>query len=243
MLLRVDDLNAGYGEVQVLRKMTITVDDGDRVGLFGPNGHGKTTLLRSVSGLVSPSQGDIVFAGASIRKASPREIVDMGLVHVPQGSTLFPRMTVLENLMLGAYPRRAWVSRKRSLVSVLDLFPRLAERRNQQVRTLSGGERQMVAIGLGLMGDPKLLMLDEPTLGLAPRVREVLEEAVERIAQSGVALLIVDQDVNLLFRVCRRQYLIEQGSVSLELQPGESIDKDRILEMYFGTGGEVSDGQ
>jgi branched-chain amino acid transport system ATP-binding protein len=236
MLLQVDGLNAGYGQVQVLRGMTITVDDGDRVGLFGPNGHGKTTLLRCISGLVTPSQGDIVFDGRSIRKASPRQIVDMGLVHVPQGSTLFPRMTVVENLMLGAYSGRAWASRKRSLASVLDLFPRLAERRQQQVRTLSGGERQMAAIGLGLMGDPKLLILDEPTLGLAPRVREGLEEAVERIAQSGVALLIVDQDVNLLFRVCRRQYLVEQGSVSRELKPGESLDKDRILEMYFGSG-------
>jgi branched-chain amino acid transport system ATP-binding protein len=234
MLLAVDGVEAGYGHVQVLRGLTIGVGEGERVGLFGPNGHGKTTLLRTISGLVRPWRGQIRWNGHAVTGVAPRKIVDEGLVHVPQGSVLFPRMTVIENLMLGAYSQRSWRYRHASAAMVMELFPRLAERRNQLSRTLSGGERQMVAIGMGLMARPRLLMLDEPTLGLAPRVRDALEEGITRIAETGVSLVIVDQDVNLLLRICGRQYLIEQGRVLLEMGPEQTVDRERILEMYFG---------
>jgi branched-chain amino acid transport system ATP-binding protein len=234
-MLQVDAVDGGYGQVQVLRSMSIEVNEGDRVGLFGPNGHGKTTLLRTISGLLKPSRGAIRFQDQVVSGLDPSAIVELGLIHVPQGNTLFPRMTVLENLTLGAYSNRAWGRRKENLGRVFDLFPRLRERGAQRSRTLSGGERQMLAIGVGLMSEPKLLMLDEPSLGLAPRVKDELGAAILRIAEQGVSLLVVDQDLHLLEDVCQRQYLIEKGSVSLEITPERRVAEERVLEMYFGS--------
>lgn len=235
MPLNVDRVTAGYGKVVVLHDISIAVGQGERVGLFGPNGHGKTTLLRAISGLIRASSGSITFDGAAITTLSPREIVDRGLVQSPQGNTLFPRMTVLENLTLGAYAGHAWGQRRESLERVFALFPKLAQRQGQLARTLSGGERQMVSIGMALMGQPSLLMLDEPTLGLAPKIKDELAEAISAIAASGVTMLIVDQDIELLLGVCQRLYYVENGRVSLETREGERIDRQQILEMYFGT--------
>jgi branched-chain amino acid transport system ATP-binding protein len=145
-------------------------------------------------------------------------------------------MSVLENLELGAYSRRNWDQRKQNMADVLDLFPRLAERITQDCRTLSGGERQMLAIGVGLMGNPKLLMLDEPSLGLAPKIKDELAKAIVDIASRGVGLLLVDQDINILQAICNRMYLVERGKVSLEITPETRVTEDRVLEMYFGTG-------
>jgi branched-chain amino acid transport system ATP-binding protein len=234
MLLQVDGVVAGYGQVEVLHGLSIAVGDGERVGLFGPNGHGKTTLLRAISGLLPIQRGSVEFQGAHIAGLSPRGIVGRGLIHVPQGNTLFPRMTVLENLTLGAYVGRAWDRRRESLARVFELFPRLAERRNQYSRTLSGGERQMLSIGVGLMGIPTLLMLDEPSLGLAPKIKDELTAAIGQIATTGVTMLVVDQDLELLLSVCRRMYLIEKGQVSLQTREGATIQQSEILEMYFG---------
>lgn len=235
MPLEVSGIDAGYGNVQVLRGASISVGDGESVGLFGPNGHGKTTLLRSISGLLRPWAGSITFQGRDITGSSPRQIVEMGLIHVPQASTLFPRMTVLENLTLGAYAPRARPHRPRNLERVFALFPRLADRRAQICQTLSGGERQMAALGIGLMGEPAMLMLDEPTLGLAPLMKEVLASAIKEIARSGVTLLIVDQDINLILDVCQREYSLEVGKTSLELHEGERVREEQVLEMYFGS--------
>lgn len=229
----------------MLRGASIAVGDGESVGLFGPNGHGKTTLLRSISGLLRPWAGSIRFQDRDITGWSPRQIVEAGLIHVPQANTMFPRMTVLENLTLGAYSPRARPHRRRNLERVFDLFPRLADRRTQTCQTLSGGERQMAALGVGLMGEPTMLMLDEPTLGLAPLMKEVLARAITEIATSGVTLLMVDQDINLLLEVCQREYLLEGGETSLELQEGERIREEQVLEMYFGSaeasGGTMDD--
>jgi branched-chain amino acid transport system ATP-binding protein len=235
MRLEVDRLVAGYGNVEVLHGISIAVNQGEQVGLFGPNGHGKTTLLRAVSGLIRPRAGTITFGGERLSTLSPGQIVDRGLVHVPQGNTLFPRMTVLENLMLGAYSSRAWPVRRASLANVFALFPKLEQRQQQLCRTLSGGERQMVSIGIGLMGLPSLLMLDEPTLGLAPKIKDELAQAISEIAASGVTMLVVDQDIELLLEVCQRLYFVENGEMSLETQEGAQIDRRQILEMYFGT--------
>jgi branched-chain amino acid transport system ATP-binding protein len=234
MLLRVENISAGYGRIEVLRAMSIEVARGERVGLFGPNGHGKTTLLRTISGLIKPTSGRITFDDGEIASLPPDDIVSRGLIHVPQGSTLFPRMSVLENLMLGAYSGRAWNQRAANLERVYGLFPILRERSGQLARTLSGGQRQMASIGLGLMGMPVLLMLDEPTLGLAPKVKDELARAINEIAESGVTMIVVDQDIELLLGVCDRLYLVEKGQVSLETKRGDTIAEEDVLEMYFG---------
>jgi branched-chain amino acid transport system ATP-binding protein len=233
MPLQVDALTAGYGRVEVLHEITIAVDN-RRVGLFGPNGHGKTTLLRTLSGLIKPRSGRVTFAGADITGLTPPAIVAAGLIHVPQGSTLLPRMTVFEVLTLGAYSKRAWERRHQTIEQVFDIFPRLAERRHQRCSTLSGGERQMAAIGAGLMGCPKLLMLDEPTLGLAPKLRSGLTKAIHAIAETGVGLLVVDQDIDMLLGLCSRLYLIEQGRVALDVEDRDQIRHKDVLQRYFG---------
>jgi branched-chain amino acid transport system ATP-binding protein len=234
MRLEVERLVAGYGKVEVLHGISLAVGQGERVGLFGPNGHGKTTLLRAVSGLIQARAGTITFGADRIQTLSPGLIVERGLIHVPQGNTLFPRMTVLENLMLGAYSARAWAARRENLARVFALFPKLEQRQQQPCRTLSGGERQMVSIGIGLMGAPTLLMLDEPTLGLAPKIKDELAEAISEVAASGVTMLMVDQDIEILLGVCQRLYFVENGQVTLETEEGVQIDRQQILEMYFG---------
>jgi branched-chain amino acid transport system ATP-binding protein len=234
MRLQVESLSAGYGRVEVLHGISIGIDN-QRVGLFGPNGHGKTTLLRALSGLITPTGGKVKYAGADIAGHSPQSIVAAGLIHVPQGSTLLPRMTVLETLTLGAYSKRAWSRRHKTIQQVFELFPRLAERRHQRCNTLSGGERQMAAIGAGLMGCPQLLMLDEPTLGLAPKVRADLARAILAIANTGVGLLVVDQDIDMLLGLCDRLYLIEQGRVALDVAYPSQFRHQDVLKRYFGS--------
>jgi len=234
MMLELHNIFAGYGKVEVLRSLSIHVNSEEKVGLFGPNGHGKTTLLRTISGLIKPKSGDITFQGKSLIRMSPQQIVEHGIIHIPQGNILFPRMTVTENLTLGAYSKRGWDNRAENLQKVFDLFPRLRERRDQLALTLSGGERQMLSIGVGLMGVPSLLLLDEPSLGLAPKVKDELAETIAEIGQSGVTMIIVDQDIELLLNLCTRLYLIEKGRVSLETQDNKSIQQREILDMYFG---------
>jgi branched-chain amino acid transport system ATP-binding protein len=234
MRLQVEELVAGYGRVEVLHGISIAVDE-RRVGLFGPNGHGKTTLLRALSGLIRPSGGKVSFDGKDITGRSPQAIVAAGLIHVPQGSTLLPRMSVLEALTLGAYSKRAWGLRHKTIDQVFSIFPRLAERRHQRCNTLSGGERQMAAIGAGLMGCPQLLMLDEPTLGLAPKLRADLAKAIFAIADTGVGLLVVDQDIDMLLGLCDRLYLIEQGQVALDIADRTQIQHHDVLQRYFGS--------
>jgi branched-chain amino acid transport system ATP-binding protein len=235
MRLQVDGLVSGYGRVEVLHGLSFEVQEGTRVGLFGPNGHGKTTLLRTLSGLVRRRTGTIRLGDADIAGASPQSIVDHGLIHVPQGSTLFARMTVLEALTLGAYSARAWPRRRENLEKVFALFPRLTERRGQRCSTLSGGERQMAAIGAGLMGCPKLLMLDEPTLGLAPKIRSELARSIHAIAETGVSLLVVDQDVDMLLGLCSRLFLIEQGRVAMDVHDRNQMEHKDVLQRYFGS--------
>ncbi len=234
MLFQVENLFSGYGKIEVVRSLSLHVDEGEHVGLFGPNGHGKTTLLRTVSGLIPVQSGKIYFRGEDITDLDPRKIVERGLIHVPQGNQLFPRMTVQENLTLGAYVSRTDSHKTGNLERVFTLFPRLKERRGQRAQTLSGGERQMLSIAVGLMGMPELLLLDEPSVGLAPLIKEELARAIGEIAASGVTMIIVDQDVELLLGICDRLYLIEKGTVSLETADVSQVDQADILEMYFG---------
>lgn len=234
-LLEVNNIQAGYGEIPVLRGLSFYLNDKEKVGLFGPNGHGKTTLLKTISGLIHPWKGEIRLAGKVISGMKPRGVVEQGIIHVPQSNLLFPRMTVMENLILGAYAPAAWSKRRESLESVFDIFPRLAERKGQLSKTLSGGERQMLAIGVGLMGRGRLLMLDEPTLGLAPKIKEELCEAIAKISSTGIPLILVEQDVEFLLMLTDRLYLIEKGSVVFEKTSGEeALDQSQIMQMYFG---------
>ncbi len=231
--LDVADLTAGYGSVTVLRGLSLYVDKGENVGLFGPNGHGKSTLLRTVSGLMHATQGTITFDGVDVSQTRPSEIVASGLVQSQQGNTLFGDMEIAETLELAAFSRRARPEATANLARVYALFPRLAERRKQKAKTLSGGERQMLSIGAALMCAPRLLLLDEPTLGLSPRLKEELAEALKEISQA-VPLVVVEQDVELLLSLSDRLYLIEHGEVQREISKDNAPDHQEIMDMYFG---------
>lgn len=231
---RVTDLSAGYGPITVLRGVSLQIEEGECIGLFGPNGHGKTTLLKTISGLIRPTAGLIVFDGNDITQARPPDIVNAGLVQSPQGNVLFGDMRVQEILELAAFSKRARPKRSANLESVFTLFPRLDERRSQKAKTLSGGERQMLSIGCSLMCAPRLLMLDEPTLGLSPKLKEELAAAIGKIAEGGVPLILVEQDIEFLMALTDRLYLIEHGEVVREIDRANSPDHDEVMKLYFG---------
>jgi len=233
-LLNVDAVTAGYGRVTVLHAMTLEAGRFGNVGLFGPNGHGKSTLLRAISGLLAPKSGQIRFDGEDITGRSARSIVARGLIHVPQGNRLFPDLTIADCMALGAFSPRARPHEAENREKVVKLFPKLAERWRQRVRTLSGGERQMVSIGTALMSHPRLLILDEPTLGLAPKIKDELCAAVLDISRSGVPLIVVEQDIEFLLEISQQLYFVNHGTVTTEIRPGESIEHSEIMAMYFG---------
>ncbi len=233
-LLEIEGVTAGYGRIDVLHDLGLVVGPFGNVGLFGPNGHGKTTLLRTISGLLKPRSGSIRFAGEQIGGRSARSLVDLGLIHVPQGNRLFPDLTVAECLALGAYSRRARSRERDSRDKVIAIFPKLEERWRQKVRTLSGGERQMVSIGTALMGCPSLLLLDEPTLGLSPKLKEDLCAAIRAISRDGVPLVVVEQDVEFLLELSTHLYLINHGEVASEIRPGQAMNHAEIMSIYFG---------
>ena len=238
-ILKLAQVTGGYGKSPVLKGVDLDSESAGRIGLFGPNGHGKTTLLKTISGLIKLWDGSVTFRGTDISRWPPKRIVQEGLIHVPQGSSLFPSMTVLESLQLGAYLPRARNKAKQNLERVYELFPRTAERRNQLCKTLSGGERQMVAVGIGLMGDPTLLVLDEPTLGLAPKVKDELRRAILAIEEEGTPLLIVEQDIEFLMSLTEKMFMIREGTVAMRLNSEDGIDREQIADMYFGSGGGV----
>ncbi len=233
-LLDIADVTAGYGPVTVLRGISIHLDGAESIGLFGPNGHGKTTLLQTISGLVRARTGSVRFDGQDVTAARPADIVAAGLVHSPQGNTLFGDMAVLETLELAAFTPRARRQRGNGLEEVLRLFPRLDERRKQLAKTLSGGERQMLSIGCALMCAPRLLMLDEPTLGLSPLLKEELAGAIGEIIKSGVPTVIVEQDIEFLLALTDRLYMVEHGEVVREIDRSNAPDHAEIMKLYFG---------
>ncbi|MFC3321060.1 ABC transporter ATP-binding protein [Mesorhizobium cantuariense] len=233
-ILSVEGVTAGYGRVTVLHDISLEAGRFGNVGLFGPNGHGKTTLLRAISGLLQPKSGRIRFDGQDIAGHSARAIVGAGLIHVPQGNRLFPDLSIADCMALGAYSPRARPHEAENREKVIKLFPKLAERWRQRVRTLSGGERQMVSIGTALMSHPRLLILDEPTLGLAPKIKDELCASVMDISRGGVPLIVVEQDIEFLLELTQQLYLVNHGAVATEIKPGESLDHGEIMSMYFG---------
>jgi branched-chain amino acid transport system ATP-binding protein len=235
-VLTVDHLAVFYGDVQALWDVSLQVQDGEIVTLIGSNGAGKTTTLRTISGLLRPHQGTITFAGQTLHRARAQHIVEAGLIHIAEGRELFPDMSVLENLELGAFPRRARQQRRQRLAYVMDLFPRLRERQRQLVGTLSGGEQQMVAIGRGLMACPRLLMLDEPSLGLAPLLVAELFTCLRRIHADGVTILLVEQNVYQALALADRAYVLENGRTMRTGTAAELRADDAIRESYLGLG-------
>jgi branched-chain amino acid transport system ATP-binding protein len=234
-MLEVSGIDVYYGVVQALRNVSFEVGDLECIGFFGPNGHGKSTILKTISGLLQPTNGYIKFNGKRIDGLPPNKIVDMGVVHVPEGQHLFPEMTVQENLMLGAYTRRAWKQRNDNLQNVFEIFPELKEKKNDKCSLLSGGQRQMVAVGRGLMACSKLLMLDETTLGLAPILAKKILERINAIKKSNeISIIIIDENLTNVTMVADKLYLIENGTVSLS-GPKEAVLKDKhVKSAYLG---------
>ena len=234
MLLEVDGIEAFYGDVQALWGVSFRVGEGELVALLGANGAGKTTTLRAVTGLLPPRRGRITFAGQPIHREPAHRIASLGIAHVPEGRQLFPLMTVEENLLLGSYLHRARASRRRNLDEVYRRFPRLYERRHQDAGTLSGGEQQMLAIGRALMSEPRLLVLDEPSLGLAPVLVQELFRVIRDIATSGTTVLLVEQNVHQALAIADRAYVLENGRVVMEGTGKALLADRRVQEAYLG---------
>jgi branched-chain amino acid transport system ATP-binding protein len=235
-LLRLDDVRSGYGETEVLHGVSIHVHEGETVVILGPNGHGKTTLLRTISGLLPLRSGEIHFAEARLNGRSPDAIVGQGIIHIPQADLLFPEMTVLENLLMGAYRSQAWAHRKARLNEIYGIFPILEQRQSQLARTLSGGERRMLAIGRGLMGEGSLLMIDEPSLGLAPVIIEELYRRIGEIKTLGRSILLVEESAAHVEDLADRVYLLESGQVIREGRPQDLLADEALLRTYLGVG-------
>jgi branched-chain amino acid transport system ATP-binding protein len=230
--LGVTDLRARYGKALALQGVSLELGGDEIVAVVGPNGAGKSTLLRAISGVL-PCEGEITLDGQPLRGLAPHEIIARGVVHCPERRQLFGDFSVLDNLRLGAYLRRDRAAIEADLERVLTLFPRLRERVRQTARTLSGGEQQMVAIGRSLMSRPRVLLLDEPSLGLAPLVKDTLIESIAQVWRDGVAVLLVEQDISLALELAQRAYILEHGAVVLAGSSAELADNPRIRDIYF----------
>jgi branched-chain amino acid transport system ATP-binding protein len=233
-LLEIEGLEAGYGAQAVLHGLTLSVGEGSFVALVGPNGHGKSTTLRAISGLLRARAGSIRFAGARIDRLRPDQIVASGIIHVPQGDMLFPELTVIENLRLGAYLPKAAAEASARLDEVFALLPKLRERQDQVASTLSGGERRMVGIGRGLMAGGRLLMLDEPSLGLAPIIIDQIYDVVQQLAASGRTILLVEENAMRIAELADRMHLIDNGRITWKGPGQEFLSRPEILSAYLG---------
>lgn len=233
-MLKLNQINTYYGDVQALRNVSLQVQEREVVSIVGSNGAGKSTTLNTISGVLRASSGSIEFMGQRIENLPPHEIVDRGIVQIPENRLLFPYMTVLENLELGAYNEKARKAKEQNLKTVYSLFPVLQERKDQLAGTLSGGEQQMVAIGRGLMALPQLLMLDEPSLGLAPLLVRQVFETVKAINAQGITVLLVEQNVFHSLSTAARGYVLENGSVVLEGSGKDLLSNPQVKEAYLG---------
>jgi len=233
-MLELRGVQAGYGRIQALREVTLQVGEGEIVALIGANGAGKSTTLMTICGLLAVQAGEILFAGRSLCGMKPNAIVSLGIVQVPEGRRIFPQLTVLENLQLGAYLRRDRDGIRRDLDHVMDLFPILARRRQQVGGTLSGGEQQMLAISRALMARPRLLLLDEPSLGLAPLVIRQIFEIIRRINRDGTTVFLVEQNANQALKLAHRGYVLENGRVVMSDTAENLLDNEAVKRAYLG---------
>jgi len=233
-MLELKSVDTGYGTFQALFGASLEVRLGEAVGVIGPNGAGKTTLMRVISGLIRPRAGQVLWNGEDLAGVASHRIVELGIAHVPEHRRLFPRMTVEDNLRMGAFMPTARPKFAQRLEFVYSLFPRMKERRNQFAGTMSGGEQQMCAIGRALMSDPKILLMDEPSAGLAPVIVQQVFELVRRIRENGLTVLIVEQNVQQVLKVVDRAYLLEAGSIRMSGTSAELMASDTIREAYLG---------
>ena len=233
-MLEIRDLDAAYGDIRVLTGVTLSVGPGEIVALLGPNGSGKSTLLNSVAGLLRPRAGAVSFEGEDLARLHAHLIVDRGLALVPEGRRLFGGMTVEDNLELGAFAARARPTRAAGFVRVYALFPDLRDRRRQLVRALSGGQQQMVAVGRALMTNPRLLMLDEPSLGIAPRLVQAIMQSLAEINRAGVAIFLVEQNVQAALGLAHRAYVLESGRIALQGAAAELLRDPHVRRAYLG---------
>jgi len=233
-LLKVSNIDVFHGSLQALWGVSLVVKPGEMLALIGANTSGKSTLLDTISGLLHPAKGSIEFEGMPISALESFQIVELGISQVPEGRRLFPEMSVLDNLIIGSYNRKARVKREQNLKGVYGHFPILEERKNQLAKTLSGGEQQMLAIGRGLMADPKLMLLDEMSLGLAPIVLDELYRALRQIQERGITILFVEQNVRRTLQEADRAYILESGRVALSGSPAELQEEEEVKKAYFG---------
>ena len=234
-MLKIRSLDVAYGGLNALSEVSLDVEEGQFVAVVGPNGAGKTTLFKSISGVVTPAAGEITYKGQDLLKVPPNERAHLGIAHVPEGRQVFASMTVMENLEMGSYTRKSRARRAELLTTVFELFPILAERREQLAGTLSGGEQQMLAIGRGLASAPDLLMLDEPSMGLAPTIVDAIFDRIQFIHhQHGVTILLVEQRVAEALELCDRGYVLETGRMVLEGSHDTLISNTRVKHAYLG---------
>lgn len=234
LLIKINNLSSGYDNIQILKNINLEVLSGNLTTVIGPNGAGKSTLLRTISGLTSINQGTIVMDGVDIGRLRPDEIVELGIIHVPEGRMILSRLTVRENLIMGSFKRKDDIQVKKDLEKVLDMFPILSERINQYGGTLSGGEQQMLAIGRGIMAKPKLLMLDEPSLGIAPIVVEQIFDMIKEIQKEGVTILMVEQNAAKALSSADTGYVLELGSIEASGIASELLNDEAIKKSYLG---------
>lgn len=233
-LLTVNNLSVSYGAIEAIRNCSLRVEQGEIVTLIGGNGAGKSTMLRTISGLLTPKQGTIQFEDKEIQGQPPHRIAQSGLVHVPEGRGIFANLTVEENLQLGAYSRNDHAEIRKDRERALELFPRVRERLKQAAGTLSGGEQQMVAIARAMLSRPRLLMLDEPSLGLAPQIVQTIFQVIREINNSGTTILLVEQNAAMALKVAHRAYVIEVGSIEMEGPAAELASSDEVRKAYLG---------
>ncbi|MFL2798333.1 MAG: ABC transporter ATP-binding protein [Paracoccaceae bacterium] len=233
-MIKINNLSSGYDNIQILKNINLEVLSGNLTTVIGPNGAGKSTLLRTISGLTSINQGTIVMDGVDIGRLRPDEIVELGIIHVPEGRMILSRLTVRENLIMGSFKRKDDIQVKKDLEKVLDMFPILSERINQYGGTLSGGEQQMLAIGRGIMAKPKLLMLDEPSLGIAPIVVEQIFDMIKEVQKEGVTILMVEQNAAKALTSADTGYVLELGSIEASGIASELLNDEAIKKSYLG---------
>jgi len=233
-MLEVSNLDVFYGKSQALRDVSLKVNEKEIVALVGANGAGKTTLLNTISGLLRPASGSVEFLGQRIDRLAPYKIVKLGVCQIPEGRKLFTDMTVSENLDMGAYTSEAWKRRRETLEQVYQIFPVLKERRTQSAKKLSGGEGQMLAIGRGLMSNPRLCMFDEPSYGLAPKLFSEVLEVVKRLREQGITILLIEQSVRLTLETADRAYVLENGQIVLEGKGEDLLQDDMVKKAYLG---------
>ncbi len=233
-MLEVKDLKVNYGMIQAIKGVSFHVEQGEIIALIGANGAGKTTILHTITGLLSPKEGNVTFEGTDITKIPPHKIVSMGMAHVPEGRRVFSHLTVLQNLKMGAYTRKDKAEVQKTLDMVYERFPRLKEREHQVAGTLSGGEQQMLAMGRALMSHPKIILMDEPSMGLSPIYVNEIFEIIQEVSKTGTTVLLVEQNAKKALSIADRAYVLETGNIALDGKASDLLNNDDIKKAYLG---------